>query len=203
MTEDPTKSWPTVTAVIEHARSGADHYARKAKEGDDYVPLRFYAIPEAALEIGTRRGRDIHMACADLVAGEPDYWTEDAEIGPYVAQFQAFLAQAKVEVHATEERCRNAIHEYRGRLDYRLTLNGSEDERCVLDLKSGQPSVFDQIQTQAYRSCYAEALRRYALYVTPTRYRLIEHRSPHDYAGWVAMLQFYKWGKLTLKGKSL
>ena len=200
--KDHTLEFPTVTDVIELNRSGPDYYlSNKFNTGERYMPYRFLSIPSDAMQKATERGSHVHMCASDYAKQLYPYWKANAEILPWMEQFDDFWTTCKCKLLATEERCSSAIHQYRGRLDFRLImhhgLTGKEHE-AVSDLKTGQrPSNtqpnYDAIQTQAYRSCYMQEMRRYALYLTDHSWKLIEHKERTDYSGWQGMLYHYKW----------
>lgn len=198
---DPSLAWPTVTQVMEFTRSGYDYATTNRQGGADYIPYRFLSIPEAALSQATDRGVHVHMCCSDAAKGLYPYWKENQQVLPYMEQWMEFWDTCGCQLIATEERCNNSLHQYRGRLDFRLTMyagQANKEHEAVIDLKTAKDrnNPFDAIQTQAYKSCFVQELRRYALYLSDNNWRLIEHRRTADYSAWLSMLNVYKWAQL-------
>jgi hypothetical protein len=83
------------------------------------------------------RGTSVHVACADLDRGEPDWWTEDPEIAGYVKAWQKFKKDFHVRITAIEVPMYHEIYRYCGTPDRFgfVTLRDGHEYDATLDIK--------------------------------------------------------------------
>lgn len=74
----------------------------------------FYEERAAAAAV---RGRDVHLACADLDRGSVDWWSDDPEIGPYLKAYKQFKEDFSFRPTAIERPVYHEVYRYAGTPD--------------------------------------------------------------------------------------
>lgn len=156
------------------------------------------AFFEERAEYAAIRGRDVHLACADLDHGFPNWW-EGEEIEPYVNAYIQFKKDFEFEPTIIEAPCYHPEYRYAGTPDRFGSLRLTKERIDVtLDLKATVkvgPHV--ALQTAAYNQFAPDPEHRSlcALQLKPTgRYQVHwwDDRD-HQTAVFFAMLTVYFW----------
>jgi hypothetical protein len=132
----------------------------------------FYA---ERMEAASIRGRDVHLACEDLDKGQPDWWSDDPEIGPYVAAYAQFKRDFSFKPLVIEKPCFHEVYRYAGtpdRFGQLQTRNGPKN--VTVDLKAvSKVGEHTALQLAAYnlfcddredRDCLAVQLKKTGKY---------------------------------------
>jgi hypothetical protein len=92
---------------------------------------------EERAELAAIRGRDVHMACADLDRKRPDWWSDDPEISGYVKAWQLFKKDFNFKVHEIETPHFHETFRYAGEPDRYGQVRLPQGDRYVTcDLKA-------------------------------------------------------------------
>ena len=116
-----------------------DTFERVLKESKDWAQARL----EAAAWANKARdlGNEVHTAVDNFNRGLPLEITNDT--APYVAQYAAWLRNAKVEILASEFYTINATIGFGGTLDAIARIDG---ELCLVDWKTGKAKDSQRLQ---------------------------------------------------------
>lgn len=128
-------TWPRVTAILEAA--GISDFS-KIPDGDFYK----------------QRGSDVHLICADIDSGIPDYWT-GGDLEGYADAWKAFKQDTQFQPSMIEAPVFHPDRRYRGTLD-RVGTFGDSTDRVLLDIKAGIVAGWVALQTAAYAACLPE-----------------------------------------------
>ena len=164
----------------------------------------FSAISPERLAHAAERGRAVHRAIWLIEAGGDGSglaWdTLHPELVPYLHAYQAFKKGTGCRVIEKERLIVSERYCYAGRAD--LIVEGLEKRPDVLDIKTGEPYPSHALQVAAYEWGYREIVNtkrimgRCVLYLRDNgTYRLDHHKSPHDFAVFLAVKQVYDWRK--------
>jgi len=149
---------PSVTQILEHV---------------GIVDKRFYTPGSA------EKGREIHSLC-QIMDGGGDWW-DYTEWADYAYSYQQFLNDYEPEWIMVEEALHHDILGYAGTVDRFGIL---KDEKAVVDIKSGKPNKWHELQLIAYASMIDRDTDKmpklYGLYLNyypdkETTYRLKEY----------------------------
>lgn len=94
----------------------------------------FRHVSPAILEYARQRGTAVHAATHYFDEGDLDESTVDAEVRPYLAAWQAFRSERKVEILALERRV--ACYRFAGTIDRIARVPDIRGE-VLIDIKSG------------------------------------------------------------------
>jgi hypothetical protein len=95
------------------------------------------AFYEERAELAATRGRDVHLACADLDRGRPDWWTDDPELSGYVKAWILFKKDFDVKITEVETPHFHEVFRYAGEPDrYGQVRMGRGDFNVTIDLKA-------------------------------------------------------------------
>lgn len=136
-------------------------------------------------EFYLERGSDIHLICADIDRGVPDYWS-DSDLSGYASAWIEFKKQTGFQPDLIEEPVVNDIRRFRGTLDRTGTFPHIKN-KILLDIKSGVIAKWVALQTAAYASCLPEpeSFRRFGIALAGNgKYKLTEfenYRSDSNY----------------------
>lgn len=157
------------------------------------------AVPASILRAAADFGDHVHKACHLHDTGTLDWSSLDAELIPYVEQYQLFLEETGAVVLASELRVAHEGLRYAGTLDKLLLLH---DHESLVDLKTTavvprtvgpQTAGYAQaVQPSSMRSSRLMK-RRYCLHLQADKYRLIPQRDPTDINVFHAALTLYHW----------
>jgi len=162
----------------------------------------FSAISPERLAYAAERGRAVHRAIWLIEAGGDGSglaWdTVHPELVPYLQAYQAFKKGTGCRVIEKERLIVSERYRYAGRAD--LIIEGLERHPDVLDIKTGEAYPSHALQVAAYEWGYRETVNtkrtfgRCILYLRDNgTYRLDRHKSPHDFAVFLAVKQVYDW----------
>lgn len=145
----------------------------QALKGVGIIDDRWYT------EEARERGIAVHSACQYLDEECLDWETVSPEILPYVEAYQKFKDESGFVPAMIEEPVFNQVYFYGGILDRTGLLNGKP---ILLDLKSGDPEPWADLQTAGYLGCLVLPHHRYTLRLFPEgRYKLSDERKdPND-----------------------
>ncbi len=95
------------------------------------------AFYEERREAAAVRGKEVHLACWDLDRGYADWWSEDEELGGYLAAYVQFKKDFDFEPHAIEIPMFHVDYHYAGQPDRFGSVRMGKGRRNVtLDLKA-------------------------------------------------------------------
>lgn len=143
-------------------------------------------------------GKAVHKLIELDIAGTLDEDALDDSLRPYLAQWRQFCAQSGFSAIHSERRIHSARYGYAGTLDLAGKLNGTN---AVIDAKrtAAVPRSAGP-QTAAYRQALAElcgaewqTADRYALHLTPERWRLVPQKDPNDLRVFLAALTLHNY----------
>lgn len=162
----------------------------------------FYEERRAAAAV---RGRDVHLACADLDLGRPDWWSDDEEIAPYVRAYQLFKNDFSFRPTSIEKPMFHPNYRYCGTPDrFGQVRHRDGIHNVTLDLKCVAvvgPHV--PLQLAGYNQFTEDHFERdlIALQLLKNgKYRI--HNYPdrdHQTAIFLAMLTVFNWKQRYLK----
>jgi hypothetical protein len=153
-------------------------------------------IREGGDDYYLKRGEYVHEATALDDAGRLDESTLDPVILPYVIAWRKFRADAYFVPTKTELVVGSAIHQFGGTLDRIGTMGG---RRWLLDLKTGAPEPWHQLQAALYAVAAEECgeprgLLRGAVYLrSDGTYNLKPYPDEADRAYALAAVRFAAW----------
>lgn len=139
-------TWPRVTRILE--ATGVADYSK---------------VPNA--EFYKQRGREVHLLCADIDAGVPDYWSGD-ELEGFAKAWISFKKETGFTPTLIETPVHHPVRQYRGTLDRVGYFSALQTQaRILLDIKSGIVADWVRLQTAAYAACLEkpEEIQRYGL----------------------------------------
>lgn len=158
----------------------------------------YRAVDRETMERSALLGKAVHKLIELDIAGTLDEDPLDDSLRPYLAQWRQFRAQSGFQVIHSECRVHSARYGYAGTLDLAGTLNGT---RAIIDAKrtAAVPRSAGP-QTAAYRAALAELYDgewqvsdRYALHLTPERWRLVPQKDPNDLRVFLAALTLHNY----------
>lgn len=143
-------------------------------------------------------GTAVHKLIELDIAGTLDEDALDDSLRPYLAQWRQFRAQSGFLPIYSEQRVHSMKYGYAGTLDLAGKLNGMpavvDAKRTTAVPRSAGP------QTAAYRYALAEVFDgdwqvadRYALHLTPERWRLVPQKDPNDLRVFLASLTLHNY----------
>lgn len=154
-------------------------------------------VPREVLDEKAALGKAVHRACEYHDLGTLDESTVHPMVLPYLEQWLRFRAEVRFDIEANERVLFNALHGYIGTADRIIRL---ESARSVLDIKTGMQRPWHALQTAGYAAAAEKydpepVTRRFSLHLTPTTYRLIEHRERNDRPTFMGAVALYHWLK--------
>jgi len=142
-------------------------------------------------EEGRARGEAVHLACHFLDLDMLDWKSLDPQIVPYVQAYQKFLNESGFIPGLIEQPVYNHAFFYAGILDRTGILNG---ENVLIDIKSGDPEPWADLQTAGYARCLLQHHRRFTLRLYPNgTYKLVERKNPNDVQVFLAAVAVANW----------
>lgn len=170
--------------------------------GEQVVPGVTTILRPAIGYFGTRdeqaaaRGEAVHWGCEMVDAGEPADVDPDYE--GYIEAYRQFLRETGAVVEAFEMRVFHSGWMYAGTLD---RLVRWQDERCLLDLKTGTIAPWMGMQAVAYGKALKDMNRVqqspacFALQLQENgKYRLHEYKDREaHWDGFLGLLRYYRW----------
>lgn len=162
----------------------------QALKAANIIDDRFYT------DEARERGIAVHAACHYLDEECLDWETVAPEIVPYVEAYQRFKDESGFVPALIEEPVFNAQYFYGGILDRTGLLNG---QAVLLDLKSGDPEPWANLQTAGYWGCLAQKHARYTLRLYPEgKYKLSNvHADPNDFRVFLSAVSIAHWKRNT------
>ncbi len=163
-----------------------------------YGDLRY--VQQDVLEYKSELGQAVHKAVELHVLGGLDYSTLVSPVAEYFDQFLRFEAETGFRAIAAEARVHSDLG-YAGTLDlagYMHNMLGVIDVKTTAALS---PVV--ALQLAAYLRAFNErrekkqevATRRFALRLTPDKYRLVPFTEAGDFAVFLSLLKIHQWAE--------
>lgn len=153
------ESWPRVTQILQ--ATGISDFS-KIRNAEFYL----------------ERGQDVHLICADIDRGIPDYWS-DSDLAGYAQAYLNFKAESGFVPDLIEHPVYNEIRKYRGTLDRTGRFPAFKGPN-LLDIKSGIVADWTALQTAGYTATLPEpeTFRRWGLSLAKTgKYKLTEFKN--------------------------
>lgn len=166
--------------------------------------INFEGVPEPVLEKARARGTRVHKAAQFLTEGTLDWPSVDEAERGYVIAYGKFLADARFEVLAQEQRLWHPVHRFAGTTDAVGYWDGGP---AVADLKSGDAdAVGARFQLAAYEACLralpplewldfapSTPIARISIAVRKNgTYKADVYRDPGDHRTWMAALTVFR-----------
>jgi len=124
---------------------------------DNRLRPDFSRVPPDVLDRARQRGTAVHLATHYHDEGSLDPTTVDAVVVPYLDAWLQFLHERRVRILELEKRYAHSTLGYAGMIDRIALVDvGGRERRCVLDIKTGDPSGAEY-QTAAYAELYRDA----------------------------------------------
>mgnify|MGYP001569947541 CR=1 FL=1 len=155
----------------------------------------FSMVPADVLETACARGNAVHLATQYLDEGRLDWSTVGEGLAGYLAAWERFKEECRVEVLEIERRVYYSMG-YAGTLDRVLLM---QRMRWLIDIKSGAPTPAAAIQTAAYQFAHPDKdkiNRRAAVQLNADgTYKLHQYDpdSMHDLNIFIAALTIYEY----------
>lgn len=159
----------------------------------------YRGVDRETMERSALLGKAVHKLIELDVARTLDEDALDASLRPYLAQWRQFRAQSGFVVMLSEQRVQSAKYGYAGTLDLAGKLNG---RHAIVDAKrtASVPRTAGP-QTAAYREALSgmrgdlpwRTADRFALHLTPERWRLVPFTDPNDLRVFLAALTLHNY----------
>jgi hypothetical protein len=150
------------------------------------------------------RGKLLHTVAAWWDQGCLDEDSVDPAVAPHLRAYKEFVTmnRSRIEWLEIEEPLACESLRFAGTPDRVLLWDG---KRAILDLKTGSPAPWHQVQTAGYAMLAGNVQERLALYVgADAKWKLDTHEEPDDRSVFGAALAVYWWkkrnGQLQTKG---
>lgn len=146
---------------------------------------------EGAATLGTY----VHEATRLHDLGSLDESTVDERVRPYLEAWHKFriTVSAYIEPNWIERAVCDPVYGYAGTLDRIIRLS-VEPDHWLIDIKTGEPDRWHQLQTAAYAACVPFAVRRATLYLRDDgNYRFKTHLDRRDIDVFRAALTVHNW----------
>jgi hypothetical protein len=159
----------------------------------------YRAVDRETMERTALLGQAVHKLIELDLAGTLDEDSLSDPLRPYLAMWRQFLAQSGFKMLLSEQIVHSARYGYAGRMDLAGKLNNRfaviDAKRTAAVPRSAGP------QTSAYRDALAETrgdipwrdADRYALHLTPERWRLVPFNDPNDRRVFLAALTLHNY----------
>jgi len=143
-------------------------------------------------EESRERGCAVHNACQYLDEGLLDWDTVAPKYLPYVKAYERFKDESGFIPALIEAWVFNESYFYAGILDRTGILNG---EHVLIDLKSGPPAKWANLQSAAYAGCLSLPHKRFTLRLSDNgKYKLSdEHKDPNDFKIFLSAVSVANW----------
>lgn len=157
------------------------------------------------------RGRTVHIVTALDDRGELDEAEVTGEYQGYLNAWRLFRADVPWTIIDVEQAVCHPDWRYAGRSDRRMCIHRDGPYAMLVDIKTGQPEPWHQLQTAAYeRASLAvrpPVVKRYAVYLSDDgTYKLREHGKAVDWDVFLAALALANWkrneGKLNGRNRN-
>jgi hypothetical protein len=165
-----------------------------------YGDLRF--VKQDILDYKSELGVAVHKAVELHVLGGLDYGSLVSPVAEYFDQYLAFEAETGFVATQSEARVHSALG-YAGTFDLGGYLR---KKSSLVDLKTTAAlSPVVALQTAAYQQAANEMkicdtlTHRYALRLTPEKYRLVPFTGASDFAVFLSLLKIHQWSESTGK----
>lgn len=133
-------------------------------------------------------GNRVHEACAGRDRGDMSADGLDPKVGYRLVAWWMYRETACIKVLEIEKVVGSKELGYAGTLDRVVELDG---DKWVLDLKTGSPCPWHQLQLAAYALAYGRPMRRMAVYLKPDcEVRTREFIAESDYEEFLRALAF-------------
>lgn len=162
-----------------------------------YGDLRFVA--QDLLDYKSELGQAVHKAVELYAKKKLDFLSLTAPVNDYFYKFLEFEVDTDFQILESETRVHNATMGYAGTLDLIGMLNGV---KSLIDVKTTTVlSPVVALQTSAYQKAYnldkpkeQHALKRYALRLSPDKYRLEPYtQDVSDFGVFSSLLILHNW----------
>lgn len=146
-------------------------------------------------EHARERGKAVHSACHYLDDGDLDESTVSPEIAPYLEAYRRFKTESRFVPEYAEQIVAAPAYRYCGTVDRVGTPFGGG--QALVEIKTGQPEAWHEIQTAAYALAWPSPVARFALYLrNDGTYRLLVHADRRDTDVWRAAITLFCWRQL-------
>ena len=151
------------------------------------------------------RGTHVHTCTQYHDEGRLHERSWEPEYHAFLEGWKAFRTIFGGEPIEIEKKVSSNQFRYAGTLDRVFKLPSPTDpnaeELAVIDIKTGSPSNWHGLQLAAYQIAYEEEglnpmrlpVRRLAVYLTETDFKVREYRDPGDLIAWKAAVTLYYW----------
>lgn len=137
------------------------------------------------------RGTALHLACEYFDLSTLDVSSIDSHIMGRFNAYRRFLREVQPEILAIEESLVNKVAGYRGTLDRRLIIDGSEG---VLDIKPPSMAPWHGLQLQFYADCFDRPMLRWNLHLSDSgTYKLVSQTKRRDRTVCRSILHIHHW----------
>lgn len=133
--EISVENWPRVTQILQ--ATGISNFS-KIRNAEFYL----------------ERGQDVHLICADIDRGIPDYWS-GSDLEGYAKAYILFKQESGFVPDLIEHPVYNDLRKYKGTLD-RTGHFPAFKNKAIGDIKSGIVCAWVALQTAAYNACLPE-----------------------------------------------
>lgn len=160
----------------------------------DVLGNKFDAVNPIVLDRASRFGQAVHKT---LTLHDQDNLGEyDAALEPYLSAWVDFRKMYNPEFSLIEERLTDSVLGFTGQPDRIAVMQG---KTWVIDLKTGQKSPEQALQTAAYAYLYEVnnkklySMRRMCVFLNGKGFTVVEYSDPSDRAIFLNMLSIAKW----------
>lgn len=155
------------------------------------------------------RGTAVHAACHYLDEGDLDtaWMQRNPQLAGYVEGWIKFKERMAFVPDLIEHRVHNATYGYAGSLD-RTGRLGSMTTPILLDIKTGIPAAWHDLQSSAYASCFGRprAFRRMTVYLHDDgTFGIGERNYKHfsdDWNTFLSALQIFTWKEKNVRSST-
>lgn len=142
------------------------------------------------------RGTNVHKACHYHDEGDLNEKSLSGEVLSYFEQYKKALAHYKIIVRANELMRYSPTYHFAGTLDKIVTI---ETSNGVLDIKtckvfktepwhSWQTASYLEMVKKEFAANGLPLTKRWALYLTPDSFHLVEHTGQRDFLEFIALM---------------
>lgn len=154
-------------------------------------------IPQESLEKAARFGSAVHKACQlDDIGRLGDFDPAGME---YVEGWRAFRKEYPIKFTMNETKLYSERWMFAGTLD-----RYSENDKTIIDIKTGVKDPWHHIQTSGYETLLMawglKVNKRLIVYLSPSKFEVVESKSPTDQAIFLSTVQLYWWKRNNKKG---
>ena len=113
----------------------------------------------------------------------------DVDLIGYLESWRAFCNAWLFETVYIEKPIYHPQWQYCGTPDRDIL----REKPAILEIKTGARQDWHALQTVAYAYCCPTFAQRFAVYLTPTDWKLVEHTNPSDESTWLGAVTIFQW----------